>query len=209
MGIQTEAEVKMDGVLPLFHHTLISTEFYQLMFEAAASLQLKYNRLDDKWRPNTLARSDDRLVVSPYNAPSHLLDLKRYDHATQLFAKALTIMTPVREDYAVADYLESFNFDTIFAFLKHLAQTEGYTWTKRDFYVVTFRSQLIPDADLLRLFDLDAYSHAEATASGGLLKYWYGAKDKNFRNMATCTQDPHTTLPSIVIMLISHRFLAQ
>jgi hypothetical protein len=37
------------------------------------------------------------------------------------------------------------------------------------------------------LFELDAFSHQEAMASGGLLKYWYGVKDQSRRNLATCT----------------------
>jgi hypothetical protein len=60
------------------------------------------------------------------------------------------------------------------------------TWRTTDFYVVSFRSQLKPDADPERLFELDAFSHQEAMASGGLLKYWYGVKDPNRRNLATC-----------------------
>jgi len=34
--------------------------------------------------------------------------------------------------------------------------------------------------------ELDEGSHAEATKSGGLLKYWFGMPDEDGRNLATC-----------------------
>ncbi|KEQ73098.1 hypothetical protein M436DRAFT_14715, partial [Aureobasidium namibiae CBS 147.97] len=126
------------------------------------------------------------LVVSPYTSTPHLLDLDRYDTSSQLFAKALTIFQPTRDDYATAGYTESFNFQEVIEALRSLAKAEGYRWTATDFYVVSFRSQLTPDADPEQLFELDASSHQEAMASGGLLKYWYGVKDQNRRNLATC-----------------------
>jgi hypothetical protein len=124
---------------------------------------------------NNRSSTSSHLVVSPYLSPPHQLDLTSYSTSSQLFAKALTIFQPTRDDYAIAEYLRSF------------ARAEGYTWKKTDFYVVSFRSQLKPDADGERLFELDAFSHQEAMASGGLLKYWYGVKDQNRRNLATCT----------------------
>jgi hypothetical protein len=130
--------------------------------------------------------SESLLVVSPYVSPPHLLDLTRYSTSSQIFAKALTIFQPTRDDYATADYTESFNFQEVVKTLNLLAKAEGHTWRKTDFYVVSFRSQLKPDADPERLFELDAFSHQEAMASGGLLKYWYGVKDQNRRNLATC-----------------------
>ncbi|KAH0046404.1 hypothetical protein KCU78_g79, partial [Aureobasidium melanogenum] len=125
------------------------------------------------------------LVVSPYTSPPHLLDLARYSKASQLFAKALTLFKPVREDYATAEYKKSFNLAQVMETLKFLSREEGYTWKKTEFYVVSFRSKLSSDADPEKLFQLDAYSHQEAMASGGLLKYWYGVKDQNRRNLAT------------------------
>ena len=178
-----------DSSASVFHHTLITSDFKQLTFDAAASLQLQYKHsASGKHAPYhyAAAKSDHRLIVSPYNSPPHLLDLTSYDHATRLFAKALTIMQPIGDDYATADYLDSFNFGSIFAFLKQLAHAEGHLWRRRDFYVVTFRSQFKPDADEQRLFELDSKSHEEAMASGGLLKYWYGSKNEEFRNLATC-----------------------
>lgn len=126
------------------------------------------------------------LVVSPYNSPPHLLDLARYSKPSQLFAKALTEFQPVRKDYATAEYTRSFNFAEVMNILKTLSKEEDYTWKKTEFYVVSFRSQLSPDADPERLFQLDAFSHQEAMTSGGLLKYWYGVKDQDRRNLATC-----------------------
>ncbi|TIA46743.1 hypothetical protein D6C83_05277, partial [Aureobasidium pullulans] len=70
--------------------------------------------------------------------------------------------------------------------LKGLARAESHTWQKKEFYVVSFRSQLKHEVDGEKLFQLDAFSHQEAMASGGLLKYWYGVKDEDRRNLATC-----------------------
>lgn len=179
-GNETGSDYHLNS-LPLYHHSLITANFEQLTFHAAAFLQLKL-----ACQFYGAATTDDKLIVSPYNTLPHLLDLKRYDHATQLLSKALTIFKPIREDYAVADYEDSFNFVEVFALLKQLAKIEGHTWQKRDFYVVTFRSQLKPNANSDRLFELDSHSHAEATESGGLLKYWYGSKNDELRNLATC-----------------------
>ncbi|KAI4852193.1 hypothetical protein E4T44_01649 [Aureobasidium sp. EXF-8845] len=134
----------------------------------------------------TDTRSESLLVVSPYLTPPHLLDVTRYRTPSQLFAKALTRLQPIRDDYALAEYTESFNFEEVIKTLQSLAKDQGYKWKTTDFYVVSFRSQLKPDADPERLFELDAFSHQEAMASGGLLKYWYGVKDQNRRNLATC-----------------------
>lgn len=165
----------------LFHHSLITTDPDALKFCAAASLQLPSRRSHPKD-----TKQDTRLISSPYNYPSHLLDLTTLDTPSQLLAKALTIFTPVRDDYATAPYVESFNWDAVFRFLKELSIEEGYIWTKREFYVVVFRSCLSPDVDVDRLHELDAKSHEEATASGGLLKYWFGSKNEQRENLATC-----------------------
>ncbi|KAL1966520.1 hypothetical protein VTN77DRAFT_4442 [Rasamsonia byssochlamydoides] len=176
-------KVTLTGPTSLFHHSLITKDFETLKFHAAASLQLQFggNR-----RHEHIATSDDRLIASPYNEPLHLLDLKTLDTPNQLLAKALTIFKPVRDDYATAPYTESFNWQAVVDLLRDLALAEGYRWTRRQFYVVTFRSTLFPDVDQQRLHDLDARSHQEAVASGGLLKYWFGTKDEENRNLATC-----------------------
>ncbi|TIA16624.1 hypothetical protein D6C81_05887 [Aureobasidium pullulans] len=133
--------------------------------------------------------SNSLLVVSPYTTAQHLLDLNRYDTASQLFAKALTILRPTRDDYATTEYTSTFNFQEVVDTLKGLARAESHTWQKKEFYVISFRSQLKHEVDGERLFQLDAFSHQEAMASGGLLKYWYGVKDEDRRNLATCFWD--------------------
>lgn len=175
-------KVTLTGPTSLFHHSLVTKDFNLLKFHAAASLQLQFGNR----RHEHVAPSDDRLIVSPYNEEPHLLDLKRLDTPNQLLAKALTIFKPVRDDYATAPYTESFNWQAVVDFLRDLSQAEGYRWKRQKFYVVTFRSQLFPDVDQQRLHDLDVRSHQEATASGGLLKYWFGTKDEKHRNLATC-----------------------
>jgi hypothetical protein len=166
----------------LFHHELVTKDFALLQFHAAAALQLQFGTQ----RHEQAATSDDRLIASPYNEPLNLLDLKRLETPYQLFAKALTIFKPIRDDYAVAPYLESFNWQAVVDFLRDLSIAEGHQWKRTQFYVVSFRSQLKPDIDYPRLHDLDCHSHEEAMASGGLLKYWFGAKNEKHQNLATC-----------------------
>lgn len=169
------------GSTSVFHHSLVTADFDALKFHAAASLQLQSGQ-----KYESAVTTDDRLIVSPYNEPSHLLDLKTLDIPNRLFAKALSIFKPIRDDYATAEYLDSFNFDAVFEFLRDLSDAESYEWKRQEFYVVVFRSILRADADLEHLHDLDAYSHTEATTSGGLLKYWFGTKNADRRNLATC-----------------------
>lgn len=172
---------------PLHHHSLITTDSNALQFHAAASLQLKSGRFQEIFTQSSPSNEGgDLLITSPYNAPPHLLDLSTVDTANQLFAKALTIFQPIRDDYAAAPYLDSFNWSAVIEFLRHLAEEEGYRWTRQSFYVVAFRSRLFDDVDRDRLSDLDAHSHREASQSGGLLKYWFGSKDGENRNLATC-----------------------
>lgn len=131
-------------------------------------------------------RQDDLLVSSPYTTAPHLLDLRTLDLPNQLLARALTILTPIRDDYATAPYLDAFNWTAVFEYLHDLTETAGYHWTRQTFYVVAFRSILNPDVDGEWLGALDAHSHREATESGGLLKYWFGSKNARRENLATC-----------------------
>lgn len=167
----------------LYHHSQVTTDSDALQFEAAASEQLK---LRDGTSSDTQSSEETLLITSPYNSPTHLLDLTTLDTANQLFAKALTIFTPIRPGYATAPYLESFNWTAVFSFLRELSQAEEYHFPRTSFYVVAFRSKLFPDTDGGRLGLLDDHSHREATESGGLLKYWFGSKDGEHRNLATC-----------------------
>lgn len=170
----------------LLHHSLVTSSPDALKFHAAASLQLQFGQKHDSVAKSDSNNNDNKLIVSPYNEPLHLLDLQTLDTPNQVLAKALTVFKPIRDDYATAPYTESFNWSAVFDFLRDLSETKGYIWKKQDFYVVVFRSILRPDADLDRLHELDAHSHQEAIASGGLLKYWFGSRNGEGENLATC-----------------------
>lgn len=167
------------GLNQLLRHDLITSDFDELKFQAAASRQLQ----DQEGNSSDL---DSRLIASPYNTAPHLLDLNTLDTQSRLFSLALAHFTPIRDDYATAEYLDSFNWNEVFDLLKTFSETEGHTWTTQTFYVVSFRSRLQPNIDNDHLHALDAYSHQEATASGGLLKYWFGTKNEHRQNLATC-----------------------
>lgn len=164
----------------LLHHSLITTDFDQLKFAAAASRQLQPQN------DQAPVEADTRLISSPYNEPPHLLDLNRLDIQDRLLSLALASFRPIRDDYATANYLDSFNWEEVFDLLKAFSEAEGHAWTSQSFYVVEFRSVLKPGVDQDHLHALDAYSHQEATTSGGLLKYWFGTKNEKMENLATC-----------------------
>ena len=126
------------------------------------------------------------LVVSPYSNKPHLLDLSAVEPAQALLARALTTMTPICDNYATAPYTESFNWTEVMLSLKKFVTCGNYYWKTRTFFIIVFRSQVKPQTDRSRLGDLDERSHAEAMRSGGLLKYWFGVPDANYRNLATC-----------------------
>ncbi len=126
------------------------------------------------------------LTVSPYLEQEHLLDLKNVDMPNRLLALALTELEPATPQYATTKYEEALDWDSLMFTLRSLVANEGYKWARHEFYVVEFRSKLKKEIDADLLFRLDKESHIEATASGGLLKYWYGVPDENRRNLATC-----------------------
>ena len=130
----------------------------------------------------------ESIVVSPYTTPAHLLDLSTVSRPNQLLAKALSLMQPTRDDYATAPYKQSFNWSAVIYRLRHLLKHEtDFQWTRQEkFYVIVFRSRLPLSTDRVHLGALDQVAHAEATASGGLLKYWFGVPDADGRNLATC-----------------------
>ncbi|OQD63205.1 hypothetical protein PENPOL_c010G06111 [Penicillium polonicum] len=173
---------KVPNLTRLVHHSHVTTEFDPLRFEAAASLQLQLQL--EKQYPDT--ETDTRLIASPYNSVPHLLDISALERQDRLFALALAYLKPIRDDYATAEYTESFNWTKVYDLLRTFSQAENHTWKSQSYYVVIFRSILLPDIDSGRLYDLDAHSHQEAIASGGLLKYWFGAKNDKHRNLATC-----------------------
>ena len=157
--------------------------------------------------PRPLTPTDDRstqglpelLVVSPYTTKSHLLDLSTVSRPNQLLAHALTAMEVIRTDYATALYEEAFNWPNVILKLRTLLQEDSsYKWEKQSFYIVVFRSQIPPSTDRSHLGALDEAAHEEATASGGLLKYWFGTPDSAGRNLATCESHPASGSGSIL-----------
>ena len=138
------------------------------------------------------------LTVSPYPEAEHLLDLNSLDTPNRLLALALTELEPASPKYATVKYEEALDWSSLMFALKSLAAKEGHRWTRHEFYVVEFRSKLKKNIDVELLFSLDKQSHVEATASGGLLKYWYGVPDVDRRNLATCEyhqEDLHWSAP--------------
>jgi hypothetical protein len=132
------------------------------------------------------------LTSSPYPEIENQLHLQDLDTPHKLFALALTTLRPIRDDYATAPYLESFNWSDVFATLRELCRLVGQNWPELGFYIVIFRSRLHAGIDRERLGLLDRKSHAEACASGGLLKYWFGSCDAERRNLATCEWWTHS-----------------
>ncbi|KAH0544961.1 hypothetical protein FGG08_000887 [Glutinoglossum americanum] len=168
----------------LYDHRLVDRSVQALKFDAAASYQLPSSHNASCGHSK---EAENLLVVSPYTERAHLLDLNTLDKPDQLLAKALTVMKPIRNDYATAPYIEAFNWDRVIETLRDLAAVEEHDWQHRPFYIVVFRSQSPPTTDRSYLGLLDESSHKEAVESGGLLKYWYGVPDPvNGRNLATC-----------------------
>jgi hypothetical protein len=130
------------------------------------------------------------LKASPYAGPEHLLHLDTLEIQNRLMALALSSLSPARPDYATAAYQQAFDWDQVVALLATLAREQRISWKKQSFYVVEFRSKLKENIDNDRLYLLDKQSHMEATASGGLLKYWYGIPDSERYNLATCKNIP-------------------
>ena len=137
-------------------------------------------------KDQTKADFGDFLVVSPYAFQPHLLDLRRLEYSQNLLARALTLLKPVRTDYATAPYQESFNWTSVIDHLRFLNEEAGHIWSWQHFYIVVFRSQVPPTTNRVELGELDEKAHAEAMQSGGLLKYWFGKPDEDGRNLATC-----------------------
>ncbi|KAI1840535.1 hypothetical protein JX265_013235 [Neoarthrinium moseri] len=138
--------------------------------------------------PNTVGSDDDQnhLVVSPYTEKEHLLDLRSLDTENALLAQALVHFRSLRPDYATAPYIDTFNWTQVMAELERLTRSQNHQWKETSFYIVAFRSQIPPTTVYSELGALDKAAHAEATASGGFLKYWFGTPDKDGRNLATC-----------------------
>ncbi|KJZ73042.1 hypothetical protein HIM_07614 [Hirsutella minnesotensis 3608] len=126
------------------------------------------------------------LIQSPYTEPEHQLDLATLNHENVILAQALVSLRAVRHDYAIAPYTESFNWSEVMTELRRLVKASGRGFKDSDFYIVAFRSQIKPSTEYSQLGELDKAAHAEAVASGGFLKYWFGSPDSELRNLATC-----------------------
>ena len=136
-------------------------------------------------------QAGDFLQVSPYSDQAHLLNLSDVSRPNQLLAKALVELEWVREDYATAGYQESFNWPVVIDHLRGLLRVHNdFQWLEQSFYVVVFKSRIEPGTPYPHLIELDRRSHAEATLSGGLLKYLYGTPDNEGNNLATCKNTP-------------------
>jgi hypothetical protein len=185
----------------LLHPNHITTDFDAHRFQAAAHSQLIYSSLPTAQNPNGASIThpqaedangesscSDQLITSPYNKPLHYLSLTTpaLPLPSLLFALALTALQPTLTTYATAAYTSALNLDVVLGVLRALVRSEGVEWPETRFYVVVFRSKLKEQIDSDYLYKLDEESHAEACASGGLLKYWFGKSDSERRNLATC-----------------------
>jgi hypothetical protein len=144
------------------------------------------------------------LVQSPYSEKEHLLDIRSLDNENALLARALADLRCLRDDYATAPYIDSFNWNDVMERLRALVAQTGTGFRESFFYIVAFRSQIPPTTVYSELGELDKAAHAEANASGGFLKchapapttslitlltchrYWFGNPDAEGRNLATC-----------------------
>ncbi|KAH8785978.1 hypothetical protein F5883DRAFT_402827 [Diaporthe sp. PMI_573] len=142
--------------------------------------------LDEKAAGSAAGGTRRYLVASPYTEADHLLDLETLDAENQILAEALLSLRCLREDYATAAYADTFNWDEVVGRVRELATARGHSWRETSWYIVAFRSRYEPGIDYSHLGDLDKAAHAEATASGGFLKYWFGTPDRDLRNLATC-----------------------
>jgi hypothetical protein len=89
----------------------------------------------------------------------------------QLLALSLAKLRCLRKDYATAPYIETFNWEEVMKSLHTLVRGVGHSWKETSFFVVAFRSRIPPTTVYAELGTLDKAAHAEATASGGFLKY--------------------------------------
>lgn len=183
---------------------IVTQDFDALRFEAAARKQLVFSDAAHNQLPSTATSpsppSPDaeptalpptystNLISSPYNIPGHYLDLTRLPNPSRLLALALTALQPTRPDYATAPYPLSLNFPAILTLLRTLLHHSSTPWPQTSFHLVSFHSTLRRGVDQAALASLDAAAHAEACASGGLLKYWFGKADLAGArtNLATC-----------------------
>lgn len=120
--------------------------------------------------PEPKTAAETHLVISPYTDHDHLLDLSTVSIQEQLLAYALIKMKSLREDYATAPYIDTFNWAEVIEDLRLRTKAIGHSWTEQAFYIVVFRSQVPPTTDYSNLGALDKAAHIEAVQSGGFLK---------------------------------------
>lgn len=120
----------------------------------------------------TTPESPSTIITSPYTEPEHQLDLSTLNPENALFARALQHLRCIRDDYATASYLESFNWVEVLKKLKELAEGEvgGSGFRETSFFIVAFRSTVPPTTEYEDLGALDKVAHEEAVACGGFLK---------------------------------------
>jgi hypothetical protein len=107
------------AVYPIFHFFVIMTTAALGLTEAESSSHPVFSKDNGTAQVFVTAKPTDNikkdlLIVSPYEEEPHLLNLNTLDTFNQLLAKALVCMKNLREDYATADYKESFNCKTYF-----------------------------------------------------------------------------------------------
>lgn len=161
-----------------------------------------------KQLPASSPPEHDYIQASPYTDQDHLLDLNALTKPHKIMAQALTSMQPLSEQYATTAYKEAFNWQDVVDKLQKLSEAEGpdYVFPETSFYVIVFRSKVLPNAHRPELGALDKEAHREAVESGWLLKYWFGTPDQEGRNLATWVLATlfHAVLGGVVADLV-HR----
>ena len=106
-------------------------------------------------------------------------------------------LVPVRAGYQTAPILEAFNWSYT------LEDVEQGRW-----YLIVFRSMRRQDVDDDLLGDHDDMAFAEAMASGGLLRYYKGAMDRERRCLSLCVWERRKQA-EVATALPQHRDAAQ
>lgn len=97
-------------------------ERHEISNALESSAELRYpvsSSKNDSWN------GDRYLVVSPYDEKPHLLDLDTLDTPNRLLARALVGLKCLREDYATAPYIETFNVCSLTSWLLPCLENSG------------------------------------------------------------------------------------
>ncbi|KAJ2485253.1 hypothetical protein EV174_001858, partial [Coemansia sp. RSA 2320] len=129
--------------------------------------------------------------------------------------QALKLLNPIRDDFRLADYAESFNWAEISAefqtqLLVHADLPPKADSAPDNWYAVVFRSKRRTDCNNVDLFEADrnAYREAFSSTNGSLLMYWYTELDADDNCLATCVWS-NRELARSVNMLPAHREAAR